>query len=108
MIEYIRYVIPEDAADAFEAAYAAAAVHLAASPHCLEYDLARCHEDPRRYILRIRWDSLEGHLQGFRGSAQFREFFSCIRPYLTAIEEMQHYRPTGVAGTGAASAPPPS
>ena len=105
MIEYIRYQIAEDAADAFEAAYAAAAVSLAASPHCLEYELARCHEEPRRYILRIRWDSLDGHLQGFRRSAQVREFFGHIRPYVNAIDEMQHYAPTRVTGAGASSSP---
>lgn len=89
--EYIRYRIDDDTSDAFESAYAAAAAPLAASPNCIDYDLSRCHEEPDRYVLRIRWDSLSGHMDGFRSSAEFREFFSHIRPYVEAIEEMQHF-----------------
>lgn len=44
----------------------------------------------------IRWDSAEGHLRGFRQSAQFREFFAHIKPYVGDILEMEHYESTGV------------
>ena len=72
IIEYIRYLIPEDRVDAFLTAYAEAQRPLAASPHCLDYDLARCVEEPNRFVLRIAWDSLDGHMKGFRGSEAFR------------------------------------
>ncbi len=98
--EYIRYRIGEDDRAAFEAAYAAAAASLAASSHCVDYDLSRCREEPERYVLRICWDSLDGHLQGFRKSPEFREFLSHIRPYVDRVEEMQHYE-TVLGGTGA-------
>jgi hypothetical protein len=32
-----------------------------------------------------------GHLRGFRGSSEFRSFFSAVRPYVDRIEEMRHY-----------------
>jgi len=32
---------------------------LAASAHCLGYELSRCLDDPSSYILRIEWDSME-------------------------------------------------
>jgi hemoglobin len=106
--EYIRYRIDPDIAPNFEAAYVAAAESLDTSPHCVDYELARSHEEPDRYILRIRWDSLDGHLTGFRSSAHFRAFFSHVAPYVAAIEEMHHYETTAVIGVGAASAKPPS
>jgi quinol monooxygenase YgiN len=89
--EYIRYRIPKEDADAFLDAYRAAVVPLAASEYCLGYDLGHCAEDPELFILRIRWTSIDDHLQKFRSSAQFREFFSHIRPFVAQIEEMQHY-----------------
>ena len=98
IIEYIRYHIDPADADQFEAAYLAASEPLAASPHCIDYELSRCHEEPERYTLRIRWDSLEGHIDGFRRSSEFRQFFAHIRPYVDMIEEMQHYTPTRVTG----------
>ncbi len=96
IVEYIRYGIAE-AHDAFEQAYATAAAVLRESTHCLGYELSRCVEDPTRYILRIEWDSAEGHLQGFRRSAEFRTFYAAIAPYVTHIEEMRHYAVTLVA-----------
>ncbi|MGI9595153.1 MAG: antibiotic biosynthesis monooxygenase family protein, partial [Acidimicrobiales bacterium] len=94
IVEYIRYRIEESKADDFEAAYTEAAGPLAASQHCVGYELARCVEDQASYILRIEWDSLEGHLEGFRPSPEFRAFLAKIQPYVSDIEEMQHYRTT--------------
>lgn len=99
IVEYIRYAIDEPRRAAFEAAYADAQDALRASPHCLGWELARCVEDPGQYVLRIEWDSADGHLRGFRRGPQFRAFFAAIGPYVDAIQEMRHYEATGVRGT---------
>ena len=98
IVEYIRYTIPEAQAAGFEKSYAEAGKSLAASDHCLGYELSRCLDDPTCYILRIEWDSVEGHMQGFRGSAEFHSFFAAIKPYVNRIAEMRHYRQTNVTG----------
>ena len=61
------------------------------------YTIARGLEEPENWILRIEWDSLEGHEQGFRKSADFREFFVLVRPFFDAIEEMKHYEASAVS-----------
>ncbi|MEU6760742.1 antibiotic biosynthesis monooxygenase [Streptomyces sp. NPDC046685] len=99
-VEYIRYRIALADQEAFEAAYARAAASLAASPECIDYELSHCEEERERYVLRIRWTSVDAHLGGFRKGEHFPAFFNAIRPYVPAIEEMQHYTVTGVAGTG--------
>ena len=92
IVEYIRYEIHDSARRVtFEGAYREAAAALEASPHCLAYELARCAEDARRYVLRIEWDSAEGHLQGFRRSEQFRRFFACVRAFVGDVTEMRHH-----------------
>lgn len=91
IVEYIRYRIPEAEAGAFEDTYRAAGGSLDASPHCERYEVARCTEDPAAYIVRIEWDSAEGHMRGFRGSPEFRTFFAAVKPYVDNIEEMRHY-----------------
>ena len=98
IVEYIRYQMADERREAFEAAYGAAQVSLQASAHCLAWELTRCAEDRTHYILRIEWDSAEGHLQGFRRSPEFRAFFAAIRPYVGDIQEMRHYELTAVAG----------
>jgi quinol monooxygenase YgiN len=91
IVEYIRYLIPEDDAGAFEDAYSTAGASLEASSHCERYEIARCTEDPTAYTVRIEWDSAEGHMQGFRNGTEFRSFFAAVRPYVDRIEEMRHY-----------------
>jgi truncated hemoglobin YjbI/quinol monooxygenase YgiN len=101
-VEYIRYRIPEDRSAEFLAAYSRAARELAASPHCVDYELARCEEDFAHFVLRITWTSTEDHLQGFRTSDLFPAFLAEIRPYVANIDEMRHYKATSVRGAGSA------
>lgn len=100
IVEYIRYHIDAERRRAFEDGYATAQAALRSSPHCLGWELGRCVDDPTEYILRIEWDSAEGHLQGFRGGPQFRTFFAAIRPFVGDIQEMRHYEVTAVRGVG--------
>ena len=93
VVEYIRYVIPADQAAAFENAYRDAGAILGADEHCLRHEVARGVENPERYVVRIEWDSVEGHEQGFRKSPAFGEFFALVKPFFDAIEEMTHYSP---------------
>jgi truncated hemoglobin YjbI/quinol monooxygenase YgiN len=119
IVEYIRYTIAEpapsddaqapegpegpDAAAAFETAYREAAHALEVAPQCVDYELARCVEEPSAYVLRIRWTSTADHIDGFRRGPHFAAFLAAIKPYVSAIEEMRHYEVTDVVGKGAST-----
>lgn len=98
-IEYIRYTLVASEPDALIAAYVEAAKSLEASPECLGYDLTRCKEDARSFILRIHWISTQAHLEGFRKGPNFPPFLAAIKPFIPEIAEMRHYAPTPVAWT---------
>jgi quinol monooxygenase YgiN len=66
------------------------------SPHCLGYELTQCAEARESFILRILWDSAEGHIKGFRTSPQFRPFFAAVQPFVKDIQEMRHYEQTSL------------
>lgn len=91
VVEYIRYTVPAARAEDFVAAYRKAGEVLDADPHCLDYEVARGVEEPEHFVVRIDWDSVEGHEQGFRASQRFGEFFTAVRPFLADIDEMKHY-----------------
>jgi quinol monooxygenase YgiN len=100
VIEYVRYKIPAEQADEFVSAYATAADALHKSSHCLGFELSRCTEEPTSFILRIEWDSIDGHMEGFRKSPEFRTFFASVRPFVGNLEEMRHYERTAVLSRG--------
>ncbi|NUS09480.1 MAG: antibiotic biosynthesis monooxygenase [Nonomuraea sp.] len=99
-VEYIRYRVPSERSAEFEDAYGRAAVFLAKAPQCVDYELSRCVDEPECYILRIGWTSADDHMRGFRGGEHFPGFFAEIQPYVEQIEEMRHYEPTPVRGSG--------
>lgn len=102
VVEYTRYRIASERQQAFEEAYKGAQAYLKASPNCVNYELSHCTEEPERYVLRIEWLSVERHLKGFRQEPNFKKFFELVQPFLSSIEEMQHYELTGLLGNGAA------
>lgn len=91
VVEYVRYTVPAERADEFLSAYGAAAEEFRASPHCLAFEVARGVEEPQHFVVRIEWDSLRGHEEGFRNEPGFAEFFRKVKPFFGAIEEMKHY-----------------
>ena len=91
IIEYLRYTIDEKRQSAFINDYKTASKPLQSSPYCEQYEFCQCVEDPSKFIIRIQWTSAEDHLQKFRGSDEFKEFFPHIKPYLDDIDEMRHY-----------------
>ena len=98
IVEYIRYQIDAPQREPFIDAYRHGARQLDASPHCLGYELTECVEAPGQFILRIEWTSAEDHLNGFRKSDVFPEFFASVKPFFNQIQEMRHYALTEVVG----------
>ncbi|MCR8642893.1 antibiotic biosynthesis monooxygenase [Paenibacillus sp. N1-5-1-14] len=92
VVEIIRYQLAADLAESFVRAYQEAGVYLDRSPHCLAYEITQGVEEPNHYIIRIEWDSVEGHMQGFRQEENFQHFFALVKPYFSSIQEMKHYR----------------
>ncbi|HEV2635999.1 MAG TPA: antibiotic biosynthesis monooxygenase family protein [Actinocrinis sp.] len=100
VVEYIRYTVPPERTEEFEEAYRKGGLVLDADEHCLRYEVARGVEEPEHYTVRIEWDSVTGHEQGFRTSAGFTDFFAAVRPFFNQIQEMKHYE---VRATGSAN-----
>ena len=63
-------VQPDGQAD-FELAMEELKGVIAASAGYHGHTVVRSHETPGRYVLIVRWESIEAHTQGFRGSAAF-------------------------------------
>ena len=91
IIEYTRYKIEETRRATFLNDYRKAAEFLKASRSCLAHELTQCAKDEDHFILRLEWDSKEGHLKEFRNGSECKAFFAVVRPYVNDIEEMSGY-----------------
>ena len=56
------------------------------------HELQRCIERPSRFILLVRWETLEDHVEGFRNSPEYQEWKSLLHHYYDPFPEVEHYR----------------
>ena len=75
----------------FESSFARAAPIIAASPGYISHELRRCVEVKDRYILLVRWRSIEDHTIGFRGSAAYQEWRSLLHHHYDPFPAVEHY-----------------
>ena len=55
------------------------------------HQFQKCIEQENRYILLIKWETLEAHTKGFRESELFKEWRALIGPFFESAPQVQHY-----------------
>ena len=48
-------------------------------------------ESPERYLLMIRWDTLENHTVDFRGGPLFAEWRAIVGPFFASPPRVEHF-----------------
>lgn len=75
---------------AFEAAVAEAEPLFRAAAGCRGMELTRSVETPARYWLLVRWDRVEAHTVGFRGSPAFARWRELVGPHFARPPRVEH------------------
>ncbi len=55
------------------------------------HEFQKCMERDNRYVLLIKWATLEAHTEGFRGSELFKEWRALIGPFFENPPLVEHY-----------------
>jgi heme-degrading monooxygenase HmoA len=76
---------------AFEAAMREAAPLIAASDGFLGLGVLPCIETPGRYLLLVKWTSVEAHEKGFRGSDRYQQWKALLHGFYEPFPVVQHY-----------------
>ncbi|MFF5250997.1 antibiotic biosynthesis monooxygenase family protein [Streptomyces leeuwenhoekii] len=74
----------------FEEAVAQALPFFLAADGCHGLDLHRSVENPSRYRLMVRWDTVEHHTVTFRSSAGFARWRALAGPHFAAPPQVEH------------------
>ena len=75
----------------FEDAFRTASALISASPGYIAHELQRCLEVPDRYLLLVRWETLEDHTVGFRGSAAYLEWRRLLHHFYEPFPTVEHF-----------------
>ena len=82
-------------ADDFERAFAEAESILREAKGYRSHELLACVERESRYLLLVRWESLEDHTEGFRGSPAYARWKALLHSYYDPFPEVEHYTAPG-------------
>ena len=91
ILEIVITQIKAGQEQAFEAAFKEASKLLAGSKGYISHELQKCIETSGRYVNLVRWETVDDHLIGFRGSPQFQEFRALLTPFYESPSHMEHY-----------------
>ncbi len=83
-------VIPGEE-ERFESDFCKAQTIIASMPGYIEHELQRCVETTNRYILLARWETLEHHTEGFRGSTEYQQWKTLLHHYYDPFPQVEHY-----------------
>ena len=84
-------VIPNQEKE-FEEAFEKAQNIISQSPGYIEHELQQCIETPNRYVLLVRWKTLEDHTEGFRQSPEYLEWKALLHHFYNPFPTVEHFR----------------
>ena len=76
---------------AFERDFQVASTYISSVAGYISHELQRCLEKKNRYILLVRWETLEAHTMGFRKSVQYAEWKRKLHHYYDPFPTVEHY-----------------
>ena len=80
----------------FERAFREASAIIASMPGYLGHELQRCLEVDDQYLLLVRWERLEDHTVGFRGSAEYQQWKELLHHFYDPFPTVEHYERVGL------------
>ena len=60
-------------------------------PGYVDHELQRCLETPSQFLLLVRWETLEDHTVGFRGSPDYQEWKALLHSFYEPFPVVEHY-----------------
>ena len=75
----------------FEEEFRRASRIIAAMPGYITHELHRCLEARSKYLLLVRWNRLEDHTVGFRGSPEYQEWKRLLHHFYEPFPAVEHF-----------------
>lgn len=96
ILEVVVADVKQGQGAAYEAAFRQASPLIASIPGYISHELQRCLETPDRYVLLVRWETLEAHTVGFRQSTQYQEWKHLLHHFYDPFPVVEHYESVNV------------
>ncbi|WP_152394109.1 antibiotic biosynthesis monooxygenase family protein [Paenibacillus guangzhouensis] len=91
ILEVAMLQVKPDLAQSFEASFREASKIISSMQGYVNHELQKCLEDEHKYILLVRWETLEDHTVGFRGSEAYQTWKALLHHYYDPFPVVEHF-----------------
>ena len=92
ILEAVMLNIKAGLSEDFELAFKPASSIISSMDGYLSHELHRCMEVKGKYLLLVRWKTLEGHTVGFRGSSNYQEWKKLLHHFYDPFPTVEHFQ----------------
>ncbi|MEK7293000.1 MAG: antibiotic biosynthesis monooxygenase [Actinomycetota bacterium] len=75
----------------FEKTIEKAKLIISSIPGFRSLQLSKCVEQPNKYLLLVEWDTLEDHVEGFRGSPSYQKWRALLHEFYDPFPTVLHF-----------------
>jgi heme-degrading monooxygenase HmoA len=86
----ILYVKPNHT-EAFENTFRLASNIICTMNGYIEHELQKCMEVENKYLLLVKWETLEDHTVGFRSSPEYQKWRSLLHDFYDPYPIVEHF-----------------
>jgi len=83
--------IKEEKIAEFEPIFKEASKIISSMKGYISHELKKCVENKFRYILLVKWETLEDHTVGFRESDEYQEWKALLHHFYEPFPVVEHY-----------------
>jgi len=91
ILEVASLQVKAGLSEQFESNFKAASKIISSMKGYVSHELQKCMEEDHKYILLVRWETLEDHTAGFRGSEQYLEWKNLLHHFYDPFPTVEHY-----------------
>jgi heme-degrading monooxygenase HmoA len=92
VVEIAEFRVPPGAEEEFVLAYLGVRSVLTGTHGCRSARMTRGIETGNRFVLIVEWESVDAHLQNFRGSERFKTWRRALGPFFAAEPHVEHFQ----------------
>ncbi|MDQ0228971.1 heme-degrading monooxygenase HmoA [Metabacillus malikii] len=75
----------------YEKAFRQASTIISSMKGYISHDLHRCIEKQGKYLLQVKWETLEDHTVGFRQSEEYKQWKQLLHHFYEPFPTVEHF-----------------
>ncbi|MBX9975998.1 antibiotic biosynthesis monooxygenase [Cytobacillus firmus] len=91
ILEAVMLQVKAGMEEEYEQAFREASKIISSMKGYISHELQRCMEVKGKYLLLVKWESLEAHTVGFRQSKEYQEWKSQLHHFYDPFPAVEHF-----------------